>query len=120
MLYFILNYKSVFDCIDYFKSIGFHNNSFILGPLTSPLFLNVNHLPKHIKDEVITIFKNKIAEQPGFYLQNSLENCLKYLTEEGFNATIDKVLKGIKQMDERRNLDSRKVFPKLYEEVLNG
>ena len=120
MLYFILNYKSIFDCIDYFKSIGFHNNSFILGPLYTPLFLNVNHLPKHIKDEVITIFKNKIAEQPGFYLQNSLENCLKYLTEEGFNATIDKVLKGIKQMDERRNLDSRKVFPKLYEEVLNG
>ena len=119
MLYFILNYKSVFDCIDYFKSIGFHNNSFILGPLSTPLFLNIRHLPKHIKDEVITIFKNKIAEQPGFYLQNSLENCLKYLTENDFNATIDKVLKGIKQMDKRRNLDSRKVFPKLYEEVLN-
>ena len=119
MLYFILNYKSVFDCIDYFKSMGFHNNSFILGPVTSPLFLNVRHLPKNIKDEVITIFKNKIAEQPGFYLQNSLENCLKYLTDGGFNATIDKVLKGIKEMDKRRNLDSRKVFPKLYEEVLN-
>ena len=120
MLYFILNYKSIFNCVDLLQKTGFHKNSFILGPLTSPLFLNVRHLPKNIKDEIITIFKNKIAEQPGFYLQNSLENCLKYLTDGGFNATIDKVLKGIKEMDKRRNLDSRKVFPKLYEEVLNG
>jgi len=119
MLYFILNYKSVFDCIDFLKSMGFHNNSFILGPLYGPLSLNVRHLPKNIKDDVITIFKNKIAEHPGFYLQNSLENCLKYLTENDFNATIDTVLKRIKQIDKRRNLDSRKVFPKLYEEVLN-
>ena len=63
MLYFILNYKSIFDCIDYFKSIGFHNNSFILGPLYTPLPLNIKHLPNNIKDEVITIFENKISEQ---------------------------------------------------------
>jgi len=119
MLYFILNYKSIFDCIDYFKSIGFHNNSFILGPLYAPLFLNVRHLPKNIKEEVITMFENKIAEQPGFYLQNSLENCLKYLTENGFNANIELTKQNIKKMDLRRKLDSEKVFPELYKEVLN-
>ena len=119
MLYFILNYKSIFDCIDYFKSIGFHNNSFIIGPLYTPLFLNVRHLPKNIKEEVITMFENKIAEQPGFYLQNSLENCLKYLTENGFNANIELTRQNIKKMDLRRKLDSEKVFPELYKEVLN-
>jgi len=118
MLYFILNYKSIFDCIDYFKSIGFHNNSFILGPLYTPLFLNVKHLPENIKKEVITIFENKINEKPGFYLQNSLENCLKYLTQTGFHANIKLVYNGIKEMDERRKLNSRKIFPKLYKEVL--
>jgi len=118
MLYFILNYKSIFDCIDYFKSIGFHNNSFILGPLYTPLFLNVKHLPENIKKEVITIFENKINEKPGFYLQNSLENCLKYLTQTGFHANIKLVHNGIKEMDERRKLNSRKIFPKLYKEVL--
>jgi len=119
MLYFILNYKSIFDCIDYFKSIGFHNNSFILGPLIYPLFFDVRHLPKNIKKEVITMFENKIAEQPGFYLQNSLENCLKYLTEDGFNANIELTRQSIKKMDLRRKLDSEKVFPELYKEVLN-
>jgi len=119
MLYFILNYKSIFDCIDYFKSIGFHNNSFILGPLYTPLPLNIKHLPKNIKEEVITMFENKISAQPGYYLQNSLENCLKYLTQTGFHANIDLVRYNIEKLDKRRNLDSKKIFPKLYEEVLN-
>ena len=118
MLYFILNYKSIFDCIDYFKSIGFHNNSFIIGPLYTPLFLNIKHLPQKILNEIIDILKTKINEKPGFYLQNSLENCLKYLTQTNFHANIDLVRDRIKVMDKRRNLDSRKIFPKLYEEVL--
>ena len=118
MLYFILNYKSIFDCIDYFKSIGFHNNSFIIGPLYGPLFLNIKHLPQKILNDVINILKTKINEKPGFYLQNSLENVLKYLTEPNFYANIELVHNRIKKMDERRNLDSRKIFPKLYEEVL--
>ena len=65
------------------------------------------------------MFENKIAEQPGFYLQNSLENCLKYLTEDGFNANIELTRQNIKKMDLRRKLDSEKVFPELYKEVLN-
>jgi len=119
MLYFILNYKSIFDCIDYFKSIGFHNNSFIIGPLYTPLFLNIKHLPQKILNEVIDILKTKINEKPGFYLQNSLENCLKYLTQTNFHANIDLVRDRIKVMDKRRNLDSKKIFPELYEEVFN-
>ena len=118
MLYFILNYKSIFNCVDLLQKAGFHENSFIIGPLHLPLFLNVGHLPKNIKEEVITIFENKINEKPGFYLQNSLENCLKHLTQTGFHANIELVHNEIKKMDKRRNLNSTKIFPKLYEEVL--
>ena len=118
MLHFILNYKSIFDCVDLLQKAGFHNNSFIIGPLYGPLFLNIKHLPQKILNEVINILKTKINEKPGFYLQNSLENVLKYLTEPNFYANIELVHNRIKKMDERRNLDSRKIFPKLYEEVL--
>ena len=118
MLYFILNYKSIFNCVDYLKSLDFHNNSFIIGPLYTPLFLNIKHLPQKILNEVIDILKTKINKKPGFYLQNSLENCLKYLTQTDFHANIDLVRDKIKVMDKRRNLNSRKIFPKLYEEVL--
>jgi organic radical activating enzyme len=48
MLYFILNYKSIFDCVEYFQKQGFHNNSFVIGPLFTPEYLNILNLPKHI------------------------------------------------------------------------
>jgi len=119
MLHFILNYKSIFDCVDLLQKAGFHNNSFIIGPLYGPLFLNIKHLPQKILNDVINILKTKINEKPGFYLQNSLENVLKYLTEPNFYANIELVHNRIKKMDERRNLDSRKIFPKLYKEMFN-
>ena len=118
MLYFILNYKSVFDCVDYFKSIGFHDNSFIIGPLYTPEYLNIRHLPDNIKQEVVDILEERIGKNTGFYLQNSLENCLKYLTQSNFHANIDTVQHSIQKLDKRRNLNSRKIFPKLYREVL--
>jgi MoaA/NifB/PqqE/SkfB family radical SAM enzyme len=31
MLWFLLNYDTVFGCVDYLKGLGFHNNSFIIG-----------------------------------------------------------------------------------------
>jgi hypothetical protein len=41
MLWFLLNYDSVFDCVDYLKDLGFHNNSFIIGALAQ------SRIPKH-------------------------------------------------------------------------
>ena len=52
-------------------------------------------------------------------LQNSLENLLKYLTGPGFYANIDEVKRQIQIIDKRRNLNSKKIFPDLYREVLN-
>ena len=37
MIWFLLNYNSVFECVDYLKGLGFHNNSFIIGALLNPL-----------------------------------------------------------------------------------
>ena len=60
-----------------------------------------------------------INEKPGFLYQNSLENILSYLTDTKFHANIEATLKRLKDMDLRRNNDSKKVFPELYREVLN-
>jgi MoaA/NifB/PqqE/SkfB family radical SAM enzyme len=119
MLYFILNYKSLFDCVEYFQKQGFHNNSFVIGPLHLPLYLSVLNLPKHIIEELIGILKNKINDHPGFLLENSYQNLLQHLTETEFYANIDNTQKKLKKMDQRRNIDSSKVFPKLYEEAFN-
>jgi len=119
MLYFILNYKSIFDCVEYFQKQGFHNNSFVIGPLFTPLYLNILNLPKHIVDELIGILKNRIDEKPGFLLENGYQNLLQYLTETEFYANIDNTQKELKKMDQRRHIDSSKVFPKLYAEAFN-
>jgi len=119
MLYFILNYRSIFGCIDFFQAKGFHNNSFVIGPLFTPEYLNILNLPTYIINELIGILKNKINEKPGFLLENSYQNLLQYLTETEFYANIDNTQKELKKMDQRRNIDSSKVFPKLYEEVFD-
>jgi MoaA/NifB/PqqE/SkfB family radical SAM enzyme len=119
MLYFILNYKSIFNCVDLLQKTGFHKNSFIIGPLYTPTQLNVKNLPQNILEQVINSIKSRINENPGFYLQNSLENILIYLTDTGFHANIKLVRNMLKEIDIRRNLDSRKIFPKLYKEVLD-
>ena len=119
MLYFILNYKSIFNCVEYLQKQGFHNNSFVIGPLFTPLYLNILNLPKHIVNELIDILKNRIDEKPGFLLENSYQNLLQYLTETEFYANIDNTQKELKKMDQRRNINSSKVFPKLYAEAFN-
>ena len=117
MLYFVLNYKSVFATIRYFQSLGFHNNSFVLGPLYAPSELNILNLPKQTLDECIKLFQKEISAKPGFLLQNSYENVLSYLTETDFHANIEHTRQFLNSMDKRRNIDSSKVFTQLYKEV---
>ena len=119
MLYFILNYRSLFDTVEYFKNLGFHNNSFVIGPLFTPLHLSVLNLPKHIIQSLLLILKNKINQNPGFLLQNGYENLVQHLTDYKFHANIHTIKKELKIMDNRRQLDSQKIFPKLYKEALN-
>ncbi len=119
MLYFILNYHSIFQTVSFLQGLGYHNNSFVIGPINKPLALNVLNLPKNILENCEKELKAHIDNKPGFLLQNSLENILQYLTETEFHANIQSTRDTLKNMDLRRNIDSTKVFPKLYGEVLN-
>ena len=119
MLYFVLNYRSMFDTIKYLQNMGFHNNSFVIGPLYTPQSLNILNLSGNIIDEIKNNLKTMINQKPGFLLENSLENILNYLTETKFHANIEATKQTLKNMDLRRHIDSEKVFPGLYKEVLN-
>jgi radical SAM protein with 4Fe4S-binding SPASM domain len=119
MLYFILNHESIFSTVEYFQDLGYHNNQFVIGPLFKPLSLNVLNLPKPVLDRAKKNLQDAIDKKPGFLLQNSWENCLSHLTDTKFYANIDSTKERLKQMDIRRNIDSEKIFPKLYSEVLN-
>lgn len=113
MLYFILNYRSIFDCVHFLQRQGFHNNSFIIGALLQPDWLNVRHLPDYMLAEAEQILQEELAKKPGYLLENGLQNVLQYIKNP-----IDKNTQGcidaIAELDRRRGLNSREVFKEFY------
>ena len=116
MLHFIMNYESLFDCVDYLKQSGFHDNSFVIGPLTQPAHLNILNLPGPTLERVVKKIEERLRDAQG-YLKNSYENLLKYYRNTKWNRNIGEFQRQIKIMDQRRGNDCRKVFPKLFAEL---
>lgn len=118
MLYFILNYKSIFSTVDFLKEIGFHENSFVIGPLYKPEYLNILNLPENMLSEL----KNKFIDElttSNHYLKNSYENILKYIKNTPWNKDISNFQEQIKVLDTRRNQSAQAVFPRLFKELKN-
>jgi len=113
MLWFLLNYDSIFECVDYLKNAGFHNNSFIIGALLSPEYLNIRHL----SEPVLYLLKDKLQQKidlnPGYLLEDSYQNMLYYL-DQPFEKDLAGSFKKLSVMDQRRNLNSSKIFTELY------
>ena len=113
MLHMILNYNSILDCVDRLKSLGFHDNSFIMGPLTSPIYLSVRHLPQPVLEETIAKFEERLKHSTD-YLKNSLQNCIDYM-KVPHTKNIQLFDSFINRMDKRRSQDWKKTFPGLAE-----
>lgn len=118
MLYFILNHRSIFDCINYFMQIGFHPNSFIIGALLTPVELNIRHLPDHEINLLSKLISDRIHANPGYLLEDSYRNLLHYINQPSVKNPLG-CLDFLSALDFRRNLDSRKIFPAVYE-ILQG
>ena len=117
MLHFILNYDSLFDCVDHFRGLGFHDNSFIIGPLYTPTHLNILNLPTPMVEKVVERIKNLLEDKPEGYLKNSYENLLLYYTTTKWDRNIKDFVDNTKIRDARRGTDCSKVFPQLFEEL---
>ena len=119
MLHFLLNYKSIFGCVDYLSSQGFHNNSFVIGALTGPAHLNIRHLPENVLNSVKKILTDRLAENPGHLLENGYQNMLIHLSQS-FEKDLTRSFEKLALMDQRRKLDSRAIFKDLYKEEKHG
>lgn len=113
MIWFLLNPRSIFDCVDYLKTLGFHNNSFIIGALLGPEYLNIRHLPDHVLQLLQTQLQSRIDQQPGYLLEDSYRNMLHYI-QQPFDKDLAGSLQHISQLDQRRGLDSQLIFTELY------
>jgi radical SAM protein with 4Fe4S-binding SPASM domain len=114
MLYFVLNYIKLFDCVDFLRGAGFHENSFVIGPLYGPEYLNILNLPQEKIDQAKKILENRIQSNPGYFLQDSYSNLLKYL-DTPYEKNLQSTLDGLTKLDTRRKLDSKKIFGEVYD-----
>ena len=117
MLHFILNYKSIHDCVDFLQSKGFHDNSFIIGPVSGPSWLNIMNLPERMLDSIKQKLQEKLNGNPQGYLKNSYQNLLKYYTDTQWQKNMKGFYYNIGKMDQRRKLDSKNVFHDLFMEL---
>ncbi len=117
MLHFILNYKSIHDCVDFLQSKGFHDNSFIIGPVSGPSWLNIMNLPEKMLDSIKENLQEKLNGNPQGYLKNSYQNLLKYYTDTQWQKNMKGFYYNIGKMDQRRKLDSKNVFHDLFMEL---
>ena len=114
MLWCILNYKELFKCIDYFSGLGFHNNAFVLGPVYGPEYLNILNLPQHKLDQAKQELQDRISTKPGFLLEDGYRNLLKYL-DTPFKKDLAQSFNKLAVIDQRRKVDSKKIFTELYD-----
>ena len=98
--------------------MGFHENSFVIGPLYTPKYLNILNLPKNILNELKNKFSSEIVLS-NHYLQNSYENILKYISSASWNKDISYFQEHIKILDTRRKQSAQAVFPELFKELEN-
>jgi MoaA/NifB/PqqE/SkfB family radical SAM enzyme len=113
MLWFLLNYDTVFGCVDYLKGLGFHNNSFIIGALLQPDYLNIRHLPENVLQSLKSKLESKINEHPGYLLEDSYTNMLHYI-EQPIEKNLTMSFEKLASMDQRRGVNSSKIFTELY------
>jgi sulfatase maturation enzyme AslB (radical SAM superfamily) len=119
MLHFLLNYNSIFDCVDFLKAQGFHNNSFVIGALLQPDYLNIRHLPEDVLNSVKNKLQDRINQKPGYLLEDSYRNMLHNIDipfEKNIKQSIDKLSK----LDQRRGIDSRTIFKDFYKDINHG
>ena len=113
MLHFLLNYQSVFGCVDFLKKLGFHNNSYIIGAMAEPLYLNIRHLPDTVLNSVRDTLTDKINQHPGCLLEDSYRNMLAHLNTP-FEKNLKQSFAELAGLDQRRGLNSRDIFKELY------
>lgn len=110
MLWFVLNPYSVFDTVDFFRSLGYHQNAFIIGPLTGPIEYDVRNLNNLTLQDLNTRLKARIQGVDNRYLlHNSYVNMLVHLDEK-FDKQTSNTVKTLQEMDKRRGNNYKNVF----------
>ena len=86
----------------------------MLGPVYGPEYLNILNLPQHKLDQAKQELQDRISRKPGFLLEDGYSNLLKYL-DTPFKKDLAQSFNKLTVIDQRRKLDSKKIFTELYD-----
>lgn len=114
MLHFLLNFRSLFDCVDFLRNQGYHANAFVIGSLLGPDYLNIRHLPDRVLQSIGDELEQRIAAGPGYLLEDSYRNLLTHIRTP-FMKNLAGSIQQLQILDRRRGLDSRQIFTDLYQ-----
>jgi radical SAM protein with 4Fe4S-binding SPASM domain len=119
MTWNILNSYGIFEFIDNMIKLGVHPNSFVLNCLKDPQHLSIRNLPIKRLQEIKNTAEKKLDRlTEPFMLKYCYESIIEYCKKPVMNKQIE-LKKELEILDTRRNLESKTIFPELYEEVLN-
>ena len=115
MVWCVLNSISIFDCIDFLKNIGFHENSFIIQHLNQPVELDVRVLPDGQLGRIKERIKVEMSTaDPQYWLYKSLNLMYNFIDTPILGKNMNSTFDFLSRLDKRRNLSSNDVFPMLY------
>ena len=114
LVWFVLNGSSILECIEFLQGQGLHENTFIVNPLEYPDVWHISNLSDKTLDKIRNQINDKLkTTDPKYSLYNSLQLMLNYINIP-FNKNIGETIKELTKIDQRRNLDSSKIFTEIY------
>jgi radical SAM protein with 4Fe4S-binding SPASM domain len=119
MTWNILCAFNVLEFIDDMQKHGFHPNSFVMNYVIDPIFQNISNLTENQKNKLIIMIEKRQKDIDNkFFLYKVYEEMINLLKEPLINHHKE-LYNNLMGLDKQRNLDSKKIFPELYEEVFN-
>jgi hypothetical protein len=114
MVWCSLTAFEIFNTIDLLINLGFHENSFIVQPLTNPPSLEFTHLPPNlIEDLKIELNRRLLLASKHFLLSKNYQIMLNHLDSLSADRNPTILKEYLLELDGRRSTNGVDLFSKL-------
>ena len=111
--------SNIIDFIDNMLEMGVHPNQFIMNSVTNPIEQSVLNITKKRRDDLVEIIKQKKTKiNKNFFLYKVYTEMLDILNQPLLDTHDTALYNTLMDFDRKRKLDSKEVFPELYEEKI--
>lgn len=115
MTWNLLCASNILDFIDDMIKNGVHPNQFVMNLVQDPIEQSVLNITKKQRDLLIADIKKRMSKVDSkFYLYKVYEEMISVLNQPLLDTNQTALYNALMDFDEKRKVNSRKVFPKLY------